>query len=96
MDNVNQRTIGSQESHRGVEVVVSAPLPRRAYSGPRPNRPASASIHPQSQCMELRGFFGERARKIAAEAELGLPIETRELLLLVETARQIISLEKAA
>lgn len=96
MDNVNQRTISSQESHRGVEVVVSAPLPRRAYSGPRPNRPASASIHQQCRCMELRSFFGERARKLADEVEQGLPVEPRELMLLVETAREIISLEKAA
>jgi hypothetical protein len=45
---------------------------------------------------ELRRFFSDHARKIADEAEHRLPIEPREIELLVQAARAIIHLEKAA
>ena len=79
------------------EVVQSAPLPRRAYSGPRPNRP-SYSHHDQLPVpgTELRQFFSDRARRLADETEQGLPIKPRELVLLVEAARAILSFEAAA
>ena len=45
---------------------------------------------------ELRLFLGERARQLADQAEQGLPIEPRALLLLVNVVREILALEKAA
>lgn len=44
---------------------------------------------------ELRQFFSEQARQLATEAEQGAPIEPRELMLLVQTAREIIAFEAA-
>jgi hypothetical protein len=55
---------------------------------------------PQNQeakaAQELRSFFGQHARVLAAKAEHGDPINPRELMLLVNAAREIISFEARA
>lgn len=92
--NVSSQT---RPHHRGSEIVTSDPLPRSSYRGPRPSRHSlrSDSDQPKTPCLELRSFFSGRARRLADEIEQGLPVEPRELMLLVQAAREIITLEAA-
>lgn len=87
---IEQLLVEGQPKKRGTEIVMSAPLPRQCYSGPRPNHHP-----PEIPGRELRSFFSDHARKLASEAEHGAPIDPRKLMLLVNTAREIVAIEAA-
>lgn len=48
------------------------------------------------RCNELRSFFASNLRRVADSTERGRRINPREVSLLVQTAREIISLEAAS
>ena len=59
------------------------------------DNPKSTLVNLESKApgTELREYFGHRARKLASEIERGLPVEPREIALLVKAAREIVALE---
>jgi hypothetical protein len=87
---IEQLPAEGQPKKRGWEIARSAPLPRQCYSGPRPNHRS-----PEVPGRKLRSFFSGNARKLADQADRGLPIDPRELLLLVQTVREITAIEAA-